>query len=138
MDTAEQNGTPPPQIPRPFTARQEKLLAALVTNPDVQAACKTAGVGRTTAYRWLRDPAFRDALARERGALLTDALSAVKAHVTLAVSQLAKLLRSKDDRLRRMACNDILGHALKVRELEEIEERLAALEAALEERGGRL
>lgn len=137
-NTAEQIGTRPAEFPRAFTARQKKLLAAFVVNPDVQAACKAAGIGRTTAYRWLREPAFRDALGRERDAVLTEALSAVKAHVTRAVSELAKLLKAKDDRLRRLACNDILGHALKVRELEDIEARLAALERALEERGGRL
>lgn len=111
------------------------MLAALVVNPDVSAACRVAGVGHSTAYRWLREPAFRDALARERETVFSDTLAAVKVHVTRAVSELAKLLKAKDARLRRLACNDILGVALKVRELQDIEARLAALEAAMERRG---
>ncbi len=82
----------------------------------------------------MKIPAFRDALARERDAVLNDALSAVKVHVTKAVETLAKLMRIDDPITRRLACNDILRHALKVRELEDFEKRIASIEAALAER----
>ena len=45
------------------------------------------------------------------------------------------MLGVKDDRLRRLICNDILGHALRVRELEDIERRLTALEKADKKNG---
>ena len=44
------------------------------------------------------------------------------------MSELAGLMSTEDDRLRRLICNDILGHALRVRELEDFERRLVALE----------
>ncbi len=57
-------------------------------------------------------------------------MDSVKTHATRAMAELVKLLGSDDDRLRRLICNDILGHALRVRELEDFERRLAALEKA--------
>ncbi len=117
-----------------LTTRHQKLAGALVVDPDIQAACKTAGVGRSTAHRWLRHPAFRDELARQRDAALSHAFDSVKTHACRAMTELARLLDSKDDRLRRLVCNDILGHALRVRELEDIERRLVTLERALKDK----
>jgi hypothetical protein len=125
-------GDGPAPAPR-LAPRQLALISALVCNPDLQAACKAAGVSRTTAYRWLKHPAFGEELARQRDAVLTEALAAVKTHATQAVTELATLLTAKDERLRRLVCNDILAHALRVRELEDIERRLLILEKRMEE-----
>ncbi len=118
-----------------LTLRHHQLLGALVVDPDVRAACKAAGVGRTTAHRWLNDPAFRAELVRQRDAVLGEALDSVKTHAARAMAELAGLLQSKDDRLRRLICNDLLGHAMRVREMEDIERRLAALEKAEKHNG---
>jgi hypothetical protein len=118
-----------------LTLRHQRLLAALVSNPDIQAACKAVGVGRSTAHRWLKDPAFRAELARQRDSLLSDTMDSVKTHATRAMAELVNLLDTEDDRLRRLICNDILGHALKIRELEDIERRLTALEQTIKHNG---
>lgn len=123
--------------PMELTLRHQRLISALVVDPDVLAACKVAGVGRSTAHRWLRDPAFRAELARQRDAVLVEALDSVKTHAARAMTELAGLLQSKDDRLRRMICNDLLNHAMRVRELEDIERRLVALEKAVKHNGRR-
>lgn len=111
-----------------LNARQRKLLAALVKAPDIQAACKETGVGRTTAHRWLKNPVFREELTRLRDDALSDALSHIKMFTAQAVEQLAILMRSQDERLRRQACNDILSHSLSVREKESFDRRLQAVE----------
>ena len=116
-----------------LSARQRQLLTALVATPDVQAAAKAVGVPRSTAHYWLKQPAFQKELALQRDAVLYEALDSVKAHTTQAVTEMAKLLTSSDERLRRQVCNDILGHAVRVREMENIERRIAALEEAVEE-----
>lgn len=114
-----------------LTLRHQRLLIALVENPDIQAACKAAGIGRSTAHRWLKDPVFRAELAHQRDAVLSETLDSVKTHAVRAMDELARLLDTEDDRLRRLICNDILSHTLKIRELEDIERRLAALELAV-------
>ena len=116
-----------------MSLKQAKLVAALLAGPDVQTAARTAGVGCSTVHRWLKLPAFQEALARQRDALMHESLASVKNHTGRAVSQLAALLDTPDDRLRRLVCNDILQHALRVHELQEIEHRLAALETRLDD-----
>jgi hypothetical protein len=113
---------------------QQKLLTALVGDSNIQAASKAAGVARSTAYLWLSEPAFKDELARQRDAVLSLALDSVKTHATRAVTELARLLDAQDDRLRRLICNDILGRALKIRELDDLERRIVALEKAAKDK----
>jgi hypothetical protein len=114
-----------------------KLVAALAADDDVQAACTAAGVGRTTAYRWFKEPAFQEALARQRDLAFSAALDSLKSKASRAVAELEKLLNVPDDRLRRLVCNDILIYAWRVRELEDFERRLSALEKKAEARGRR-
>jgi len=111
-----------------------KLLAALATDADVTAACAAAGIGRTTGYRWLREPAFQEELARQRNDVLTDALGRVKVHAVRAVARLAELAESRDERVSRQACHDLIAQALKTRELEDLERRITALERAAAEK----
>jgi hypothetical protein len=109
-------------------ARQARLLAELVRNPDVQAAARTAGVGRTTVYRWLKDPAFAGELARLRNEVMDEALGSVKSLTTRAAEELHRLLGTDNERLRRLVCKDILSYSIRVREVEGLERRLACLE----------
>jgi hypothetical protein len=46
----------------------------------------------------------------------------------LGRASLAATLDSSDARLRRLVCNDIIGHVLKHQELAELEQRLAAMD----------
>lgn len=111
-----------------LTMQQRKLLVELVKTTDIQAACKAADVGRTTAYRWLAQPAFADELANLRNGAMKEALDTVKSLTTRAAQELSQLLDTKDERLRRQICKDILGHTLKVREIEGLERRVTVLE----------
>ena len=111
-----------------LSMQQRQLLVALTEETDVQCAAKTAGVSRATAYRWLNEPAFAEELARLRNVVLTSALDTVKAHTRRAAAELARLLDANDERVRRMACKDILDQALRIRDMENIERRLAVLE----------
>lgn len=132
MNTTGQNGTALGET----TAKQRKLIAAILVAPDIQAACRASKIGRTTAHRWLReDPRFCDELARRQDEVFGAALRAIKGHAVKAVDELARLLTSKDSRLRRLTANDILNQAIKAKELVEHEARLAALEAAMREKG---
>ena len=57
------------------------------------------------------------------------------ARCMLGRASLAALLGSSDARLRRLVCNDIIGHVLKHQELAELEARLEAIEKRLAEIG---
>lgn len=130
--SSAQNGTPEAGGAA-LSARQRKLIAALVANPDVAAACVSAGIGRSTYYRWARSIVFQVELSQERNAVLADALAAIKAHTRAAVDCLADLLKSRDEQCRRSAANDILRAALKIHDAENLSARLDALEKVFDE-----
>lgn len=49
-----------------LSTRQERLIACLLTCDHQRTACVKAGVSEPSLYRWLRDPAFRQALDQAR------------------------------------------------------------------------
>ena len=55
-----------------------RLVAALVSHADIQTASKSIGVGRATAHRWMKLPAFQDELTRQRDAILGEALASAR------------------------------------------------------------
>ena len=120
-----------------LTVNQRRLVAALAADDDVQAACAATGVGRTTAYRWFKEPAFQETLARQRDLAFSTALDSLKSKASRAVAELEKLLNVGDDRLRRLVCNDILLFAWRIHEQEDFERRLSMLEKRAENRDRR-
>jgi hypothetical protein len=55
--------------------------------------------------------------------------------LTKAVETLVGLIDNKDDRLKRLTCNDIIEYILKHKEVDDLERRVAAIEERLA--GGR-
>ena len=113
---------------KPLTPRQIKLIRLLAENPNIKAATKQAGIGRTTAHRWLKETAFQEELSRQRHTMLSEAMNSVQSHTTRAVQELIKLMDSPNDWLRRQICKDVLNYSLKIRAIEDVEKRLTALE----------
>ncbi len=111
-----------------LTARQEQLLVAMLVQPDLAKAARAANVTRVTAYRWLKQPDFQAALEARRESALRESLEVIRVHVAQAISGLTGLLNSPDERLRRLVCKDVLQHALWLRDQEDTERRLRALE----------
>ena len=111
-----------------LTSRQNTAISALLTTPTVEQAAETAGVGRTTVFRWLNQPEFREELRRRRNEIVDCALDTFKVYVLRAVETLARLLDSEDEKVARLAAKDVLAFVLKTRELQELEGRLDKLE----------
>ena len=130
MNTTAQNGT----LPAPLTPRQLRAIAAILGTPSMDAAAKRARVGRTTLYVWLRDPAFREELTRRQGEVFDASLARLKCLAGDAVNGLGELVAAHSESVKRAACRDILDAAFKVKELHEIDDRLTALEAEVQER----
>ena len=97
----------------------------------MEAAAHLSHVGRTTLYNWLRETAFRDELTRQQNEVFDAAFARVKNLVGKAVNGLGDLINSQSETVKRSACRDILDAALKVKELHELEARLAEIEKTL-------
>jgi hypothetical protein len=107
----------------------EQILLALACGSTVEAACRQLGVGEATVYRRLADPAFRerlralraDMVQRASGMLTAAAMESVKTLLDLQQKAVASAVRLG-------AARAVLEIGIKMRELTDVQERLAALE----------
>ncbi len=113
-----------------ITARQRRLIEALLAGQSITQACQTAGVGRRTYYRWMKQVHFADALQEAESELLTVSMRRLLSMQGAAVDGLQDLLNDKhlrpSDRLR--AVQMVLDGVLRLRSAVELESRLAELE----------
>jgi len=112
---------------RPGTKRARVLRDLLLGNTIRQAA-RNAGIDHTTIYRWLKDPAFAQALATARRDSFFLAKDLLKVLSENAVAILARTMESKDESQARQAAVAILDRAMKIEEREDFEARLQELE----------
>jgi hypothetical protein len=111
-------------------AADSTLLGALLGGASAADAAAQAGISERTACRRLADPAFRAALVdaqHEQRARVVDALGAA---ATQAVATLVELLAPGfPPTVRHAAARSVLELGLRLHEEQELEARLAALEA---------
>jgi hypothetical protein len=111
-------------------ARQLDLfVAALLSNPTVEAAAAAARISRATAYRWLSDPDVQRRIAEARRDALNRAIARLQEAATEAVDCLREVQRDGESESARVsAARCIIEQALRAAELGDIEERLRVLE----------
>lgn len=113
--------------------QQRKAIEGLLLFGEISAAAKHAGCSRDSVYRWQKDTAFVAALKdAERGAL--EELGRILLRLsTSAALVIGETMRDKtikpETRLR--AADVALQRLIQIRELVDLEERVAVIEAAL-------
>jgi hypothetical protein len=115
---------------RGLAPRQEALALALAAGCTVHAAAAEAGIGETTAKRWLREqPAIVRRVGELRAEMTSRALGRLIENMGSAADTLAYLSRkAKSETVRLGAARAVLELANKTRETVELEARIAALE----------
>jgi hypothetical protein len=114
-----------------LTQRQRRMIAELLAQPNIGAACEAAGVGRTTLARWLRTPEFKQAMAEAQSDHLAATTRTLLAGQSAALKTLGDLLDAANPPgVRRQAAVDWLGLSQKFLELHDLVERISRLEAA--------
>jgi hypothetical protein len=104
--------------------RQIAAIPVFIGCESVEEAARQTGVARGTLHGWLKQDEFQKAVSDARKKLLDKAMNRL----------MKALLNAESEAVRRAAANDILGHALKYRELSEIEDRLETVERIVFER----
>jgi hypothetical protein len=106
-----------------------RLLLALACGATVESAARQAGVSESTAYRRLAAPEFRRQLQNLRADMVQRTAGMLTAAAGEAVKTLLSLQQATTPAAVRLgAARAILELGLKVREIADLEERLAALE----------
>lgn len=112
-----------------LTKRQRDTIPFLAISSTYEEGRRKAGIGKTTLYRWLKNPEFKYAIQEERNKIVDEALIILKLNLTKAVNTLVGLLDEKGNpELKRRVANDIIEHTFKVQELQELEGRLKEVE----------
>lgn len=120
-----------------LSAKQQRALSALLTSKTVGEAALATGLGERTIYRWLTEPAFRQALSAAEGVLIDAATRRLLQLQTAALDVFESLL-AKDAEVsasvQLRAATAATDYLLKLRELRDIEQRLQVLEQRFTER----
>jgi hypothetical protein len=112
--------------------KREHAIAALLIAPSVTAAAHQVGVNENTLLRWLKEASFQTAYREARRAVVQHAIVQVQQATGEAVETLRKVMQAADApaSAKVSAAKAILETAVKAVELEDLEVRIAALEAA--------
>ena len=114
--------------------KQKRAIAYLVAAKDIESGCRAAGISTTTYYDWIKNPVFADAIDTQRNYLITEAMQRLRQGIGAAVDKLLALVNSENEEVARKASTSIVEIALKMRESEEIEDRIESIEKIILER----
>lgn len=114
-----------------LSRKQDQAIAALLTCPSILDAARQSGVAEVTLYRWLKLEVFQCAYRDARRQCVQQAIVQVQQATGEAVKTLRAVMQDADApaSAKVSAAKAILETAVKAVELEDLEARLAVLEA---------
>jgi DNA-binding MurR/RpiR family transcriptional regulator len=121
-----------------FGRKKEQAIAALLSNPTIEEAAKAAGIGSATLWRWLQDAGFKAEYRRARREAMEQAAAQLQQASSAAVRALREVVEDTNgpSSARVMAARNVLDFGLKAIELEDLEERISALEKTAAQNDG--
>lgn len=117
-----------------LTPRQEKFLLALLSEPTVNQACRTAGISPKTGRNYLRNEVFSEAYKKMRREIMKQTTARLQFLALKATQELEKILDNPkaSPYAKINAAQLVLDKAYKGLELEDLEERIERLEQITE------
>jgi hypothetical protein len=121
-----------------LSRKQEHVISALLTQGTLAEAASLAGIGEATLRRWLQREDFQAAYRRARREMVSQAVAHLQRVSGEAVETLRTIMHDSDKpaSARVTAARVILDMSIKAVELEDLEVRIAALEALSAANGG--
>ena len=115
-----------------FDRKQEEAIAALLTQRNIEEAAKAAGIAANTLLNWMKVPEFQKSYREARRAAFGQAIARLQQGTSAAATTLLKTMidPATPASVKVRAAEAIFNHAAKAIEIEDIEARVAALEAA--------
>ena len=112
------------------TNRQEAAAALVAGGLTLTEAARRSKCGLTTLKRWAKEPAFARRVNALRSEMTGQAVGVLAATMTSAADTLRFLARNaKQEAVRLAAARAVLELAVRLRESQELADRVAALEA---------
>jgi hypothetical protein len=118
-----------------FGRKKEEAVAALLTHKSVEDAARSVGLNPNTLLKWLQVPEFRALYLKARREAASQAIARIQQGMGAAAITMLKLMTDPNvpAAVRLRAAEAVVGFGLKGIEVEDIEVRLAELEAAAAE-----
>jgi transposase-like protein len=115
-----------------FGRKKEEAIAALLTQRNIEEAAKATGVASNTLLKWMKEPEFDASYRKARRAAFGQAVARLQQGTSAAATTLLKTMIDPGTpaSVRVRAAEAIFNHAAKAIEIEDIEVRVAELEAA--------
>ena len=116
-----------------FERKQEEAIAALLTQRNIEEAAKAAGIAANTLLNWMKVPEFQKSYREARRAAFGQAIARLQQGTSAAATTLLKTMidPATPASVKVRAAEAIFNHAAKAIEIEDIEARVAALEASV-------
>ena len=114
-----------------LSRKEESAISALLTQGTLAEAAQMAGIGEATLRRWLQRDDFQAAYRRARREAVSHAMAYLQRVGGEAVDTLRSIMNDdqKPASARVTAARVILDMSIKAVEFEDLEVRIAALEA---------
>lgn len=118
-----------------LTLKQEKVIAALLSEVTITAAANKAGVGERTIYTWLNEPVFKEAYRVACRASVQQVIAQLQNASNNALSVLLEIMNDKKEKasIRLTAAKTLLENGIKAFELEDLAQRVETLEKQFKE-----
>jgi hypothetical protein len=115
-----------------FSRKMEEAVAALLTQRNHEEAARAVGIGTATLLRWQKEPEFQQAYRAARRAAHAQSIARLQQATSAAVSTLLKVMvdAGTPASTKVRAADSVLNRSAKSIGIEDIEVRVAALEAA--------
>jgi hypothetical protein len=125
----KRNGTDFDPDSRKKPRKLDEFIRALLTNPSLEDAARAVGISRTTAWRWLKNPAVIAQLHEARREAWGRALAMLQEAGPEAVQALREVLRAAESESSKVsAAKAVLELGVKVVELTDLQQRIETLE----------
>ena len=118
-----------------FGRKKEEAIVALLTQRNLEEAARAVGIAPNTLLRWMKEPEFVTSYREARRAAFGQAVARLQQGTSAAATTLLKMLIDPNipASVRVRAAEAIFNHSAKAIEIEDIEARVTALEAAASE-----
>jgi hypothetical protein len=122
------------KTPSRITGKQEKLIALLLTERTIDAACSKAKIAVTTYWRWMKDAHFLSEYRRARRGILENTIAKLQSITFAAIDTLERNLNCENPGVEIRCAGIILEQAIKGIETLDVENRLETLEELVKQR----
>lgn len=115
--------------------RQDRFLKALLETATIEAACKMAGINKTTDYKYLKDDTFLAEYRKIRREAMQQVTAQLQKKSEEAVAVLAEVMNDKEapHASRVSSAKNVLDVAYRSIELDDQQEEIDRLRKCIED-----